>query len=79
MIKLRMRKDRLVTEDGVHYVAYGVNVYQGIHRVCIIKDVSLDKARLKEFIRLCNKKRFCLDNINDLIYDFVEEENMVKI
>lgn len=73
MIKYRLRKDRLVSEENVKYTAYGIDAYEGLKRVKVIKDVSLKKKSLKQFVKQC--KTMKLQNLEEAVLKFVESES----
>ena len=78
MIRYRMRKDRLVSEDGVKYIAYGVDAYSGLTRVKSIKDISLDKNQLARQIKVWNRCHISLAHLEQVVASFVENESTVK-
>lgn len=75
-MRFKIRKDKLVSEDNVRYVAYGIDVYEGLRKIRSIKDVSLSKNRLEVFIRQCNKHK--PKDLDKAIMQFVEDEYTVK-
>ena len=78
MIRYRMRKDRLVSEDGVKYIAYGVDAYVGLKKMKSIKDISLDKKQLARQIKTWNRCRISLEHLEQVVASFVENESTVK-
>lgn len=75
-MRFKIRKDKLVSEENIRYVAYGIDVYDGLMKIRSIKDVSLNKNRLEVFIRQCNKSE--PKDLDGAIMRFVEEEYTVK-
>ena len=73
-MKLRLRKDKLVSEDNISYIAFGVNVYKGWKRVRIIKDISLRRERLRNFVAKCNLNKIDDRYIDDIVQTFVDDE-----
>lgn len=64
-----------MTADGVKYTAYGVDVYRGQEKVESIEDMSLDKKKVKEFIKQCETKHIeCLVCLGEKAFMFVDEE-----
>ena len=76
MIRYRMRKDKLVSEDGVKYIAYGVDAYSWFIKVKSIKDISLDKNQLARQIKTWNRCRISLEHLEELVEDFVENDSI---
>lgn len=77
-MRYRVRKDRLVSEDNIRYIAYGIDVYDGLRKVRNIKDVSLDKKRLKGFVKQCNHDKIKLQHLDNAVQQFVEDEYTVS-
>lgn len=78
-MRFRLRKDRLVSEDNISYIAFGVNIYKGWKRVRSIKDISLNKKRVRCFVRCCNRRRVELQQVDNVVQTFVEDEsNVIK-
>ena len=77
-MRCRVRKDRLVSEDNIRYIAYGIDVYNGLRKVRSIKDVSLDKKRLKGFVKQCNHDEIKLQHLDNAVQQFVEDEYTVS-
>lgn len=78
MVRYRLRKDKLISEDNVCYVAYGVNVYNGLKKVRSIRDVSLDKIKLAELIKKCNNEKVHPSRLDDIIQRFVDDEYTIS-
>lgn len=78
MVRYRMRKDRLVSEDGIKYIAYGVDARDGLRKVKIIKDISLDKKQLAKQIKIWNRCHISLAHLEKVVASFVENESTVK-
>lgn len=78
MAYYRLRKDKLVSEDNIHYIAYGVDVYKGLRKVKSIKDISLDKNQLARQIKVWNRCRISLEHLQQVVDSFVENESTVK-
>lgn len=78
MMRYRMRKDRLVSEDGVKYIAYGVDAYSWLKKVKSIKDISLDKKQLARQIKVWNRCHIRLAHLEQVVASFVENESTVK-
>lgn len=78
MMQCRMRKDRLISEDGIKYIAYGVDAYSGFIKVKSIKDISLDKKQLARQIKVWNRCRIRLEHLEQVVASFVENESTVK-
>lgn len=78
MIRYRMRKDKLVSEDGVEYIAYGVDAYSWFIKVKSIKDISLYKNQLARQIKEWNRCRISLEHLQQVVASFVENESTVK-
>lgn len=78
MIWYKLRKDKLVSEENVHYIGYGINVYSWFWKIKIIKDVSLDKKQLKLQIKMWNQCRIKLEHLEAVVEDFVESDSLVK-
>ena len=78
MIRYRMRKDKLVSEDGVKYIAYGVDAYSWFIKVKSIKDISLNKNQLARQIKTWNRCRISLVHLGQVVASFVENESTVK-
>ena len=72
MIVCKLRKDRFVSPDNVKYKSYGIDAYEGKERVKIIKDISLSKQNLKQFIKQCEAMN--LQELDEAIQVFVEKE-----
>lgn len=77
-MKLRLRKDKLVSEDNVSYIAFGVNVYKGWKRVRVIKDISLSKKKLRGFVKQCNYNSVGFLHLDDVIQDYIKGESIVE-
>lgn len=78
MIWYRRRKDRLVLEDGIKYIAYGVDAYSWFVKVKSIKDISLDKKQLARQIKVWNRCHISLKHLEQVVASFVENESTVK-
>ena len=71
MIRYRLRKDRIVNEKNIKYIAYGIDVYKGLRKLKSIKDISLDKKQLAKQIKMWNRYRVGLVHIEEIVEDFV--------
>lgn len=78
MIWYKMRKDKLFSEDNIHYIAYGVDVYKGLQKVKSIKDISLDKNQLARQIKEWNRCHVSLEHLEQIVESFVENEFTVE-
>lgn len=78
MIRYRIRKDRLVSEDGVKYIAYGVDAYSWFVKVKSIKDISLNKRQLARQIKVWNRCHISLAHLEQVAASFVENEASIK-
>ena len=73
-MKFKMRKDKLVNEENFSYIAFGMDIYEGWKKVRSIKDISFNRKRMKKFVKYCNHNKIHLDQIYDMVLDFVEDE-----
>lgn len=73
-MRFRLRKDKLVSEDNVSYITFGMNVYKGWKRVGIIKDISLNRKRLRNFVVKCNRNKIDERYIDGIVQTFVDDE-----
>ena len=78
MIRYKMRKDKLITEDNIHYIGYGVDAYSWFKKVKSIKDISLDKKQMAKQIKVWNRCHISLEHLARLVETFVENEATVK-
>lgn len=78
VIWYRMRKDKLITEDNIHYTCYGVDAYSWLRKVKSIKDISLDKKQMAKQIKVWNRCHISLEHLERLAETFVENEASVK-
>ncbi len=78
MVWYKMRKDKLVSEEGIRYVGYGVEAFSGLRRVKSIKDVSLEKGRLKKKIKEWNQCHIKLKHLDKVVEAYVENESLVE-
>ncbi len=74
MIRYKMRKDRLVSEDGVKYIAYGVDAYEGLRKVKSIKDITLDKRQMAKQIKVWNRCHIGLNHLEQVVQSFVDND-----
>ncbi|MBQ3021909.1 MAG: hypothetical protein IJD91_01095 [Clostridia bacterium] len=72
MIKYKLRKDKLVSEDNVKYTAYGIDAYEERKKVRVIKDISLNKKNLKQFVKQCKDMK--LQDLDDAVQMFAQKE-----
>lgn len=70
----KMRKDKLMSEDNIHYVGYGIDAYSGLRRVKSIKDITPNKEQLARQIKIWNRCRISLVHLEDVIEDFLDTE-----
>ncbi len=77
MVRYRLRKDKLINEGKIRYIAYGITVYEDWKKIRIIKDVSFDKKRLAELIKKCNIQQVSPKRIDDIVQQFVDDEYTV--
>ena len=75
MTKYKIRKDKLINEDNIRYVTYGIDVYENFRKTDIIRDVSLNKKKLKTIISFINKKGKSID-IREVLQYLIEEEKL---
>ena len=78
MIRYKMRKDRLVSEDGVKYIAYGVDAYEGLRKVKSIKDIALDKKQMAKQIKVWNRCHIGLNHLEQVVQSFVENDYVAE-
>ncbi len=71
MIILKLRIDELISEEGVSYTAYGVDITYPDGRVESIPDISLSRERVEELVELCNSLRVSEEHFIDITEDFL--------
>ena len=76
MIWYKMRKDKLVSEDNIYYIGYGVDAYSWLRKVKSIKDITLDKKQLAKQIKIWNRCRISLEHLQQVVEDFVENDSI---
>ena len=70
-MKYKLIKEHLFHPELGSYTTYGIAVYDGKHLVRKISDVSTDKHRVRKLCRLCNRLRLDLEQLTDVIEDFI--------
>ena len=78
MMRYRIRKDNLVSEEGVKYIAYGVDAYNGLRKVKSIKDISLDKKQLAKQIKVWNRCHISLKHLEQVVQSFVDNDYVAE-
>ena len=78
MLWFKLRKDKLMTEDNVAYIAYGMDAYSWLKKVKSIPDISLDKKQMIQQIKAWNRCRINLKHLKQVVESFVEDEATVK-
>ncbi len=74
MIRYKIRKDKVISEDGVKYIAYGVDAYDGLKKVKSIKDISLNKKQLEKQIKVWNRCHIGLNHLEQVVQSFVDND-----
>ena len=64
-------EEKLESEEGIQYKAYGIRVrgYEG--KDIVISDVTDDREALESLVRLCNDGDLDIIHIYDVVEDFL--------
>lgn len=61
----------IADENGNACNAYGIDVFQNNRAVASIADISTDRTRMEELIKLINRNNLSIIHIYDIIEDFL--------
>lgn len=50
---------------------YGIDVYRRGYKLYEVKDITVDREKLKNLIRLCNQEQLSLLHLRDVVEDFL--------
>ena len=78
MIRYKIRKDNLVSEDGEKYTSYGVDAFDGIKKVKSIKDITPNKAQMEKQIGIWNRCQISLKHLDQVVQSFVDNDYVAE-
>jgi len=61
----------IADENGNACNAYGIDIFQNNRAVASIADISTDRTRMEELIKLINRNNLSIIHIYDIIEDFL--------
>ena len=50
---------------------YGIDVYRRGYKLYEVKDITVDREKLENLIRLCNQEQLSLLHLRDVVEDFL--------
>ena len=78
MMRYRIRKDNLVSEEGVKYIAYGVDAFDGIKKVKSIKDITPNKEQMEKQIGIWNRCQISLKHLDQAVQSVVDNDYVAE-
>ncbi len=70
-IEYKMEKTSSEISPERERESYGIGVYRGNSRLHAIKDITIDKERLKALIDLCNREKLSFCHLYEVVDDFL--------
>ncbi len=59
--------------DGINYTSYGIGYVSAGTLLFVIKDLTLNRARVEKFVSLCNDLQLDPIHIDDAVEDFLAD------
>jgi len=78
MIRYKIRKDNLVSEDGEKYISYGVDAFDGLKKVKSIKDITPNKEQMEKQIVIWNRCQISLKHLDQVVQSFVDNDYVAE-
>ena len=72
MMFFQIRNDSLVTDDGVKYLSYGIDIFENHIHLRSIRDISLNKDAIADLVHRCNSLNASILHIDDIVEDFIQ-------
>lgn len=74
MIRYKLHTKQVHNDEYGTYKAYGVTASCRGKVICTIEDISLDKRKIEELVRVCNREHLSpshlAETIENFLYDF---------
>ena len=59
--------------DGIFVESYGVAVYRKGHKLCCVKNITVDRERMEKLVAVCNRCHLSLCHLEDVVEDFLAQ------
>ena len=74
MIRYELHTKQANSDEYGAYEAYGITATRGGKVVCTIEDISLEKSKVEQLVKLCNEERLSPahleETVENFLYDF---------
>ena len=70
-------QETLTTDDGESYVTYGISVRAVEEEIGKISDVSTEYQKVRRLADLCTEQELSPEHLDDVVEDFLADEDAV--
>ncbi len=71
MVKYRVIKERVTSENGVEYTAYGIKAVENGRELCRVSDIGCTYISVKKLCIRCNRLKLSPVHLRDVAEDFI--------